>query len=98
MNRAHPSILTTLLLTLPLAGSLAAVDPGEAAAQDSRSPPSAFIATTSPEYFDGRPVYWWDGSWFYRDGNRWNFYHDEPPTLRGLRGEFGNRARYLYHR
>ena len=98
MNRADSTAFKALLVTLPLAGSTAVLEPGEASAQDSRSPPAAFIATTLPEYFDGRPVYWWDGFWFYRDGRRWNFYRDEPQPLSGLRSGWGHRTRYLYHR
>ena len=98
MNRSNSSVLRALLVTLPLAGSAAVLESGEASAQDSRSPPAAFIATTSPAYFDGRPVYWWDGFWFYRDDHRWNFYRDEPLPLRVIRGDWGHRARYLYHR
>jgi hypothetical protein len=44
-------------------------------------PPDAYIATTEPFYFDGRPTYWYGGQWYYRDGGRWNHYDHEPAAL-----------------
>jgi hypothetical protein len=44
-------------------------------------PPDAYIATTEPYYFDGRPTYWYGDHWYYRDGGRWSHYDREPPAL-----------------
>jgi hypothetical protein len=98
MIRARTILLEGLLLALPVAVSLAAFAPSPAHAQDFSAPPAAYVATTTPEYFAGRPNYWWDSHWYYLDGHRWNFYRDEPKTLRGVRGGWGNRPRYHYHR
>ena len=48
---------------------------------DGDYPPDAYIATTEPFYFDGRPTYWYGGQWYYRDGGRWAHYNREPPAL-----------------
>jgi hypothetical protein len=45
-------------------------------------PPPAFIATTAPVYFQGRPTYWYNGFWQYRDPRgAWQVYRQEPPFL-----------------
>lgn len=32
-------------------------------------------------YYEGRPVYWYDGHWYYRRGPRWAYYREEPRPL-----------------
>ena len=32
-------------------------------------------------YYEGRPVYWYDGHWYYRRGPGWAYYRDEPRPL-----------------
>src|ERR1700722_14191777 len=49
-------------------------------------PPADFIATSTPVYFEGRPAYWYGNRWYYRDGARWGYYHDEPGYLHDWRG------------
>ncbi len=44
-------------------------------------PPDAYIATTSPVYYDGYPSYWYHGRWFYRNGGGWAHYDHEPRGL-----------------
>lgn len=44
-------------------------------------PPSAYIATTEPVYYEGRASYYYDHRWYYRDGSRWAYYRNEPPAL-----------------
>jgi hypothetical protein len=44
-------------------------------------PPDAYVATTEPVYFEGRPMYWYGNRWSYREGGRWNHYEREPPAL-----------------
>ena len=58
------------------------------------APPSAYIATTQPEYFDGRPVYWYNNNWYYRDRGRWSYYRSEPVYLRERRAHWVDRPRY----
>lgn len=48
-------------------------------------PPDGYIATTEPVYYEGRANYWYGGSWYYRDGNRWSHYDREPPALQQRR-------------
>src|SRR5678810_1215182 len=48
------------------------------------APPAAYIATSQPEYFGGRPVYWYNNAWYYRDHNRWYYYRHEPVYLHCL--------------
>lgn len=55
-----------------------------ALAQDDGPPPEV-IATLVPVYHEGHAAYWYNGRWYYRDGARWNYYHDEPKDLRDHR-------------
>jgi hypothetical protein len=48
-------------------------------------PPAEFIATTAPVVFEGHAAYWFGGRWYYRDGNVWRYYRDEPAGLRDRR-------------
>ncbi|HET9989444.1 MAG TPA: hypothetical protein VFQ65_13025 [Kofleriaceae bacterium] len=84
-----------LAVMIPLAVALA---PMQADAQISVSigiaPPSAYIATTQPEYFEGRPVYWYNNNWYYRDHGRWSYYRSEPRYLRERRAHWVDRPRY----
>ncbi|HTR49507.1 MAG TPA: hypothetical protein VMJ10_02305 [Kofleriaceae bacterium] len=53
-------------------------------------PPAAYIATAAPEYYDGRPVYYYNDYWYYRIGpGRWGYYRTEPAYLRGRRERWG---------
>jgi hypothetical protein len=62
-------------------------------------PPAAYVATAAPVYFEGRPVYWYGGRWFYRDGRAWRSYHEEPGWLRERREhEHWEPARHYYGR
>ena len=105
------SILSkALLLVIPAAIALGA--PGEARAQVVVSvniaPPAAYIATVTPEYYEGRPVYWYNDNWYYRDRhNHWVYYRHEPAYLRERRGHWVHErerdhrrepARYRYRR
>jgi hypothetical protein len=99
MNLARAILSKAVLVAMPLGWGALVGASGEAHAQSIPPPPSAaYIATTQPEYFDGRPVYWYHNYWYYHDGGRWNFYRDEPLTLRGLRDNWRNRPRYHYYR
>lgn len=52
------------------------------------APPAAYIATSQPEYFGGRPVYWYNNSWYFRDHGRWSYYRQEPVYLRNRRAHW----------
>jgi hypothetical protein len=61
-------------------------------------PPDAYIATTQPEYYEGRPVYWYNGNWYYRDEHgAWNYYRTEPAYLRDRRAHAADHRRYQYN-
>jgi hypothetical protein len=84
---------TVLMLVIP--GALALATPTEAQAQPGVEvvvePPSAFIATAAPEYFEGRPVYYYNNYWYYRDHGRWGYYRSEPGYLRDRRAHWVDR-------
>jgi hypothetical protein len=61
-------------------------------------PPPAYIATIQPEYFEGRPVYWYGNHWYFRDERGWHFYRNEPRALHERRANWDRRPRYRYHR
>jgi hypothetical protein len=91
------SILSTALrLVIPVAVVLGV--PGEARAQIviAFAPPAAYIATSQPEYFAGRPVYWYHNAWYYRDHNRWHYYRHEPVYLRERRAHWALSAHRDY--
>lgn len=48
-------------------------------------PAPEFIATTQPIFFEGHAAYWFGGRWYYREGNAWRYYRDEPAFLRDRR-------------
>lgn len=54
-------------------------EPGPAYYDD--YPPDAYVATTEPVYYEGRPVYWYRDRWYYREGRAWRHYEREPPAL-----------------
>jgi len=87
MNRIK-SILINALLLGPM---LASVVPSTAQAQaiTVEAPSPAFIATAQPEYFEGRPVYYYNDSWYYRDHGRWSYYRTEPGYLHERRARWG---------
>ena len=88
------SILSMALrLVIPVAVVLGV--PGEARAQIviTFAPPAAYIATSQPEYFAGRPVYWYNNAWYYRDHNRWHHYQALPVDGQAQISYFTERSR-----
>ena len=78
------NVLKSVLFVGVVASCLVATAPAQA--QDEDYPPDAYIATYEPAYFEGRPVYYYGGYWYYRDGRAWRHYAIEPGYLRGYRG------------
>jgi hypothetical protein len=39
------------------------------------------IETYPSVVYGGQPVYFYGDHWWYRDGGRWTYYHDEPAEL-----------------
>ncbi len=50
-------------------------------------PSAAYVATTTPYYYDGRPTYWYNNRWNYMEGGRWNHYQSEPAELGRYRAQ-----------
>ena len=57
-----------------------------AVAEPAYYPPAAYVASTAPVYYEGRPAYFYGDRWYYRDGGGWGYYRNEPEYLRGRRG------------
>jgi hypothetical protein len=100
MNRFEAILSKALLLALPLGVATVAGAPRDAQAQivvAPPPPPAGYIATYQPEYYEGRPVYLYNGRWFYRDVHGWNYYRTEPWYLHGRRAHWAERGRWRYH-
>jgi hypothetical protein len=110
MNRLQTMFSKALVLAVPVA-ALAIAASGQAHAQDAPPPPpappadvpppppDAYIATVQPEYYEGRPVYFYNGNWYFHErGGGWNYYRTEPAFLHDRRGHWNEHARYHYNR
>ena len=82
MNRAIATLSKGFVIVSAV-GALAAVSlVGVPAAAQWAPPPSEYIATTEPVYYEGHAAYWYGGHWFWRDEHGgWNHYDREPPFL-----------------
>jgi hypothetical protein len=57
--------------------------------------PPAVIVAQVPVYFEGRPVYWYQSRWYYRDPRgAWTYYRAEPPYLHTHRMQHPTRWHY----
>jgi hypothetical protein len=56
--------------------------------------PSAFRATARPVYYGGHASYWYGDRWYYRDGDSWRSYRQEPDHLREYRGQHEQERRH----
>src|ERR1044071_3420487 len=91
------SILSTALrLVIPVAVVLGV--PGEARAQIviAFAPPAAYIATSQPENFAGRPFYCYHTDSYKRDQTRCHYYRPEPVFLRERRAHWAPSAHRDY--
>jgi hypothetical protein len=71
-------------------GTVAATGCGpEVIAEPAYYPPPAFIASTSPVYYQGRPSYYYNNRWYYRSGGGWGYYRNEPTYLYQRRVVYG---------
>ena len=59
--------------------------------------PSEHIATVEPVYWNGRPHYYYNGYWMYREGARWRYYRSEPAYFQQWRYRYPN-GRWHYWR
>jgi hypothetical protein len=81
MAMGRMACVSVLSATVAMIASGCGVAVGAGYGYDSDYPPDAYIATTEPFYFDGRPTYYYGGRWYYRDGAHWGHYDREPPAL-----------------
>jgi hypothetical protein len=51
-------------------------------------PPSAYVASYEPIYYNGFAHYWWRDHWYYRDHGSWHWWDREPAFLHDHRGEW----------
>jgi hypothetical protein len=49
------------------------------------APPVEHIRVAPSVIYEGHPVYWYHSRWYYQNGGRWGYYHEEPVALRGRR-------------
>jgi len=61
----------------------------EIIAEPAYYPPPAFVASTAPVYFEGRPAYWYNGRWYFRSAGGWGYYRSEPRYLYEQRTIYG---------
>jgi hypothetical protein len=52
------------------------------------NPPSEWVASYEPVYFNGFPHYLYRDHWYYRDHGAWRGYDHEPPFLHDRRAEW----------
>jgi hypothetical protein len=100
MNRTNAVVSKALFLAVPLVAVVGFGAPRDAEAQyiAPPPPPPAYIATVQPEYFEGRPVYLYNGNWYYHEAHGWSYYRQEPQYLRDRRAHWQEHPRYHYHR
>jgi hypothetical protein len=53
-------------------------------------PPSAYVASYEPIYYNGWAHYWWRDHWYYRDHGAWHWWDKEPAFLHDHRGEWAH--------
>jgi hypothetical protein len=84
-QRLVTTTLKGFLVASAVAAGLAST-PARAQIEVSLFPPAAFIATSSPVYYEGHAAYWYGNRWQYREGGNWHSYREEPSYLRESRG------------
>jgi hypothetical protein len=55
-------------------------------------PPSEYVASYEPVYYNGSAHYLWHDHWHYRDHRAWHRWDHEPAFLHEHRGEWGHHA------
>jgi hypothetical protein len=75
-----------LVAILGLVGTVALARPASAqevivTAPIIPAPPSVFVATTAPVYYENHASYWYHDRWVWRDHHGWHAYEHEPVFL-----------------
>ncbi len=89
MNRIVSKILVSALLPLGVAAAISTASPSAEAQVVVAYPPSSYIASYTPVYYNGYAHYYYNNHWYYRDHGIWRGYATEPAYLYGRRGEWG---------
>lgn len=97
MTRTVVATMLTGALSVGAIGVGLVSAPASAQVEIVVAPPAAWIATSSPVYFEGHPAYWYGNRWYYRDGRNWAYYHSEPRFLFEYRGR-REPVRHFYER
>ena len=88
MNRSKLLWLTCAALPcLAIAGS---THDANAQAVVTVYPPSSYVASYEPIYYNGAAHYWWRDHWYWRDHGAWHSWEREPDYLRDHRGEWAH--------
>jgi hypothetical protein len=53
-------------------------------------PPTSYVASYEPIYYNGWAHYWWHDHWYYRDHGAWHWWDKEPGFLHDHRGEWAH--------
>jgi hypothetical protein len=92
MNRTIAVL--TVAIALPL-GILAYSRESRAQVVVVSGPPSEYVASYEPVYYNGFSHYFWHNHWYYRDHGAWRWYeHNEPAFLHDHRGEWAHHAHH----
>lgn len=66
---------------LALSGCYVYADPPTVYAESNEAPVEVDVQTYPQTQYEGRPVYYYHDRWYYRSGNRWQYYRREPVEL-----------------
>jgi hypothetical protein len=75
------TVLALACAALSLGGCYAYAEPPVVYADASEAPVEVEIQSYPQTQYEGRPVYLYRDRWYYRDGNRWQYYRQEPVQL-----------------
>ena len=80
------TVIGVACAALALGGCYAYAEPPTVYAEAYEAPVEVEIQTYPRSYHEGRSVYLYHDRWYYRNGNRWQYYRSEPVELRRQRG------------
>jgi hypothetical protein len=87
---AKTSVLRAAAFGVMVWGATAATGcTGYVVAEPVYYPPSAFLGSTAPTYYEGRPAWYYNDRWYFRSGTGWAYYRSEPAYLYRARTVYG---------
>ena len=82
--------LKALALGVMVWGTTAAAGcAAEIEAEPAYYPPPGYLASTAPVYYEGRPAWFYNDRWYFRNGPGWSYYRSEPRYLYNSRVVYG---------